>query len=124
MDPPLVLVCVAHKNRLPGMVRESRRFAVSLLSAEQGAASAYFAKSGREPTTSFAEIGEDCTVAGMPVVKGALAHLGCELYNEMIIGDHVVLVGRVEEAVSTTDREPLLYYRRRYRLLDGGPTAP
>jgi len=117
MEPPLVLVCLANTNRMPGMIRESRRFAISLLSSEQNAASTYFARSGREPTSGFPEIGEERTNAGMPAVKDAAAFLCCDLFNEMVVGDHTIIVGRVVEAVARHDREPLLYYRRQYRVL-------
>jgi len=117
LEPPLVLVCVANRNRLPAMVREANGFAISLLSADQGAASAAFARSGREPTPDF-DVAEERTARGLPVVAGAVAYLGCELHSELVVGDHTIVVGRVVEAVASPDREPLLYYRRRYRTLD------
>ena len=123
LDPPLVLICVAHKNRLSGMIRDARSFAVSLLSAEQSAASTYFAKSGREPLPSFPDVDEEPTTTGLPVIKGAMAFVACELFNEMTVGDHNIVIGRVIEAAASSDREPLLYHRRRYRTLDSGRAA-
>jgi flavin reductase (DIM6/NTAB) family NADH-FMN oxidoreductase RutF len=123
LDPPLVLVCVAHKNRLSGMIRDAGAFAVSLLAAEQSAASSYFSKSGREPLSSWAElagIDEDRTTAGMPVLRGAMAFVCCALHSEVAVGDHNIVIGRVVEARAQADREPLLYHRRRYRTIDGG----
>jgi len=116
LEPPLVLVCVGNRNRLPVMIREARAFAVSLLSADQDEASACFARSGREPAPTF-DVAEERTSAGLPVVAGAVAYLACELHNELIVGDHTIVVGHVVEAVASPDREPLLYYRRRYRTL-------
>ncbi len=120
LEPPLVIACVASGSRLPPMVREARRFAISLLSADQDAASSAFARSTREPAPSFVGVAEDRTASGMPVVAGAMAHLDCELHSELAVGDHTILVGRVIEAVTYPDKSPLLYYRRRYHRLDAG----
>jgi flavin reductase (DIM6/NTAB) family NADH-FMN oxidoreductase RutF len=118
IDPPLVIACIAQKSKLPPMVRESRRFAISLLSQEQHDTSAAFARSGREPSPGFGGSAEERTASGMPVVAGAMAHLDCELHAELGVGDHTIFVGRVIEAVTHDDRSPLVYYRRKYRRLD------
>lgn len=120
LEPPLVLACIAQKSKLPPMVRESRRFAISLLSQEQHDTSAAFARSGREPAPGFASVGieESSTAAGMPIVAGAMAFLDCELHAELGVGDHTIFVGRVIEAVTEPDKSPLVYYRRKYRRLD------
>lgn len=120
LDPPLVVVCIAARSRLPPMIREAGAFAVSLLSADQGEASAAFARSGREPAPSFPNVPEDHTRAGLPVVRGAVAYLECALHSEVAVGDHVIVVGRVTEAVASPEKAPLLYYRRRYHTLAAG----
>lgn len=117
LDPPLVIVCIANTSRMPALMRTAQRFAVSLLAADQGDASAAFARSGREPTPTFEGVEEDRTRAEMPVVRGAIAYLDCELHGELVVGDHIIVVGRVVEAVARPDRAPLVYYRRGYRTL-------
>ena len=119
LDPPLVIACIAQKSKLPPMVRESRRFAISLLSQEQHDASAAFSRSGREPTPAFVGIDEERTTSGMPLVAGAMAHLDCELHAELGVCDHTILVGRVVEAVTHADKSPLVYYRMKFFLLYG-----
>jgi len=118
LDPPLVIACIAQKSKLPPMVRESRRFAISLLSQEQHDTSSAFARSGREPGPAFVGIPEERTSNDMPVVAGAMAHLDCELHAELGVGDHTIFIGRVVEAVTRPDMSPLVYYRRKYRRLD------
>lgn len=117
LDPPLVLVCLASGNRLPRMVEQAGAFAVSILARGQERASAYFARAGRMPTPDFVEIEGEWTRAGQPVVKDALGYLVCDLYRLLPEGDHTIVVGRVVEAVTRPDRDPLLYYRRAYRTL-------
>jgi flavin reductase (DIM6/NTAB) family NADH-FMN oxidoreductase RutF len=117
LDPPLVLACVASKSKLPPMVRAGGRFAVSLLSAVQDAASTHQSRSGRHRAPALG-VDEARTTSGMPVVANSKAFLDCELHAEIPVGDHVILVGRVVEAVAQPDLAPLVYYRRRYRTLE------
>ena len=114
LDPPLVLVCLHNENRMPDMIRDSGGFAVSILGEEQQAASNYFARSGREPTTDFTEIDGVWTPWAQPVVKGAMAQLVCHLHALIPQGDHTITIGRVVGA-RTGPGEPLLYYHRAYR---------
>lgn len=115
LDPPLILVCIDNANRWPAMVAEGGGFAVSILDAQQQAASAYFARSGRLPTPNFTEIEGEWTEAGQPVVRGALAWLVCALEEQLVRGDHTIVIGRVVQAQARGEGSPLVYYHRGYR---------
>jgi len=117
LEPRLILVCLANSNRLPRMVEESKRFAVSILADGQQDVSAYFATSKREPVPEFEEIGTIEWHTGSPIIDGALAHLDCELHESIPGGDHTIIIGRVLGAAASEDRRPLLYYRRAYHSL-------
>ncbi len=118
LEPPLVLVCLADTNRMPAMLGDSGRFAVSVLSTEQQAASNYFARSGREPTADFTEIPGERTPGGLPVVAEAMGWLGCEVHAIHDGGDHTIVVGRVVEASARSGARPLMYWQRAYRTFD------
>ncbi len=68
LDPPLILVCLGHGNRLCEMIGRSNRFAVSLLSRDQEAASNHFASRGREPKPELDGVPMTSTDDGIPVV--------------------------------------------------------
>ena len=116
LDPPLVLVCLAGENRMNGMINDAQAFAVSILSADQEAASAHFATSDREPVQEFTEVETETTDSGLPVIKNALAFLSCELHSVLEGGDHNIICGKVVQAVSRPG-DPLLYFSRGYRKL-------
>lgn len=115
LDPPLILACIHNHNRFPSMVRAAQAFAVSILGRHQEEASNYFALSGREPTLDLTVIQGRELDNGQPAVAGSLATLGCELYDAIEAGDHTIVIGRVVEANSAGEGDPLLYYRRAYR---------
>lgn len=122
LDPPLVLVCIGTRNRLPEMIRGAGRFAVSLLAADQADISAQLARAGRDPGPDLG-VPSAATSSGVPIVAGAIAHLACDLHHELVVGDHTVIVGRVVEASTRDDREPLVYHRRGYRIV-ATPESP
>ena len=116
VDPLLVLVCLANTNRIPGMIRDSGRFAISMLADDQEEVSRYFASSGREPALDFeGEFGTIEWHTGSPIIDGAIAHLDCELHELLPGGDHTIAVGRVLGAAFDAGRKPLVYFRRGYR---------
>jgi flavin reductase (DIM6/NTAB) family NADH-FMN oxidoreductase RutF len=117
IDPLLVLVCLADSNRLPSMIEQSQRFAVSILAEGQDAISAFFSKSGREPVKAFEEFGTIEWKTGSPIIQGAVAHLDCEVEKLVHGGDHTIAIGRVVGAAFDATKMPLIYYRRGYRKL-------
>lgn len=118
MDPRLVLVSLNDANHLPHMVKKSRRFGVSILAEGQEDVSAYFSKSGRNPTESFEDpVHVFAGETGSPLISGALAHIDCELEEAFPGGDHTIAVGKVVAANFDPSRSPLMYFRRAYRSL-------
>lgn len=120
VDPVLVLVSLADSNHLPGMIRRSKRFAVSILAAGQEHVSRYFATSGRDPAPAFApEISTERWLTGCPLIPGAIAQLDCELQEALPGGDHTIIIGKVVGARYDPEQAPLVYFRRAYRSLAG-----
>ena len=121
MDPKLILVSLQDTNHLPGMIKQSRKFAVSILATGQDEVSGYFATSGRDPLPEFeASLQMRTAPNGCPVVDGALATLECELVEAIQGGDHTIAIGKVVGAVSHPEKQPLIYFRRAYRTVTGG----
>jgi flavin reductase (DIM6/NTAB) family NADH-FMN oxidoreductase RutF len=117
LDPRLILVCLADSNRLPRMIEQTQRFAVSILAEGQEQVSSYFAVSGREPVPAFEEFGTIEWYTGSPIIDGALAHLDCELHEAIHAGDHTIIIGHVLGAATQPEQKPLLYFRRAYRTV-------
>jgi flavin reductase (DIM6/NTAB) family NADH-FMN oxidoreductase RutF len=117
LDPPLVLVSLGVRARIAGMLDTSGRFSVSVLEVGQQAAGSYFATPGRDPSAGFGSVEVDRCPNGLPLVRGALAHLSCTLEARLTQGDHGLYVGRVAFAHGRGDGRPLLYFRREYHSL-------
>ncbi|MGH7292438.1 MAG: flavin reductase, partial [Myxococcota bacterium] len=54
----------------------------------------------------------------VPRVRGALRHLGCRVDEMFAVGDHSLIVARVEELdEAAVGADPLVYFDRGYRRL-------
>jgi flavin reductase (DIM6/NTAB) family NADH-FMN oxidoreductase RutF len=118
VDPLLILVSIQNSNHLAAMIPKSKVFAVSILASDQESVSGAFSVSGREPGST---LGPGVPVVdwhtGSPIVAGAIAHLDCALEAAIPGGDHTIMIGRVLGAAFDAEKQPLLYFRRRYRKL-------
>lgn len=117
MEPPLISVCLNRGNRLAEMVEHAGKFAVSILGADQQAASNYFAQPQRSPTEGFSEIEGDWVDLDLPVVKGSIAWLACTVHAVVTQGSHAIMIGHVEASGVGAGQSPLLYFNRGYREL-------
>lgn len=109
--PPTVMVAIGSgRDHLAG-VRESGRFTVSVLGAEDKALMRPFFKA--PPLGSaFDAVATLTTPAGGTVLAEALAWLDCRATGEHLAGDHVVVFGVVEHGARTKQGEPLVHVRK------------
>lgn len=113
LDPPLVLVCVAKRNRTHQILPEVGRFAVNILSDSQEAVSRYFA-GDRDENIPYRLVEKER--AKSPVFDGVLAWLDCSLWQTYDGGDHSIFVGQVED-LQVFGGQPLLFFQGSYRVL-------
>jgi flavin reductase (DIM6/NTAB) family NADH-FMN oxidoreductase RutF len=114
LDPPLLLVCVANNAGSAPVLRSAERFAVNVLQIGQQPTSNRFAGKGEDRFANTPwEVGE----FGTPVLTGSLSSFECERDALHDGGDHFILVGRVLKAMFEPRRDPLLYFRGKYRRL-------
>jgi 3-hydroxy-9,10-secoandrosta-1,3,5(10)-triene-9,17-dione monooxygenase reductase component len=123
LEPLLVLVCFENNARTLPIVREAGRFAVNLLSADQGELAGIFASKlpEAEKLEGVAHHLED----GIPVIDGTLAWAVCRLEELIAGGDHTIAIGQVC-TMGLGDGEPLLWFGGRYHAWwpgNGGPAT-
>ncbi|MGH2882612.1 MAG: flavin reductase family protein [Solirubrobacteraceae bacterium] len=107
LRPPLVLVSLG-RCRMNEMLPRSGRYGVSMLAHDQQHFAAHFAAQKPSPVEP-AFVWQN----GLPLLDGALAHLGCRVVDVHRAGDHVLWIGEVDY-ISHQDAEPLLFYTGRF----------
>lgn len=114
LDPPLLLVCIARSSGSAAIMERTEHFAVNVLQIGQQPTSNRFAGKGEDRFASTPwTVGE----YGTPVLTGSLGSFECARHAVHDGGDHFILVGRVLKAMFEPRRDPLLYFRGRYRRL-------
>jgi 3-hydroxy-9,10-secoandrosta-1,3,5(10)-triene-9,17-dione monooxygenase reductase component len=111
LDPLLALVCFENGARTLPIVRESGRFAVNILSADQEHLAGVFAS--KLPESEKLDGVAHRIESGLPIIDGSLAWAACELRELIAGGDHTVGIGEVV-ALELGRGEPLLWYEGRY----------
>ena len=117
LDPQLVLVCVAERAVMLGVLQRERRFGINILNANQRALSEFFAQPDQpEDAERCLGVRFRWTETGIPLLEGTLVQLACNVVTAHAAGDHTVFIGEVESA-NITSGDPLLHYRGQYRQI-------
>lgn len=109
LEPKLIAISIDKKASLYDILQTNPTFGVSVLKDEQKDVSMVFAKQKEQenpvPITKLQDV---------PVVDGALVNLACKVVDKVVAGDHVILIGEVEDLV-LRDGDPVLYFGGSYR---------
>ncbi len=113
LEPPLVSFYIGHGSSSWPEIRIAQHFAVNLMGAGQEALAARFARKGED---RFAPPTRWCTgTAGLPLLAGATTHLVCVRHQQVTVGDHELVVGRVIEATTGQGGDrPLLHHQGQF----------
>ena len=109
LNPRLVLWCLDERSDRWPIFAAAERFAVHVLPTSDRALASRFAKG-----VSVLEEGEFMRPEdGPPCLPEALARFECVAHDRIQMGDHLIIVGRVE-AFTDAGGEALTYFRGRY----------
>ncbi|MBL7496644.1 flavin reductase family protein [Frankia sp. CN7] len=113
LDPPLILSCLSRSASCFPVFAAAKSFCVNVLSTDDEGLARHFATKMADKFLAHDFAPGYCE---MPSVTSALAVFGCDVETAHPAGDHVVIIGRVR-AVTLTQGNPLLYYRRKFQGL-------
>ena len=120
LDPPLVLWSLSRQAPSFADFTHATHFAVNVLAGNQHHLSRQFSTPlpDKFSGVEFAE-----GPGGVPLLSGVNAHFVCRNVRQYDGGDHVILVGEVED-YKYADGEPLVFHSGRYRLATRHPDIP
>ena len=115
LDPLLMIVCVGHGRNSYPLIKETGRFAISILGLDQEPIARYYA---RPPEERTGDVNPSFTFTddGSAIVDGCLASMDCHVVNEFTAGDHTLFVGEVDE-IKVSSGEPLIFFEGRFGSL-------
>lgn len=117
IDPPVIVVTLAKNTRTYRLVKNSKKFAVSVLSFLQHEVSDRFAGKRSEESDRFKGLAIN-HLEGLPILNDCLANLACEVLDEYEMQFSTMFIARVT-AGNYFGGDPLVYHNRKYyRLAD------
>lgn len=112
LDPPLVSISLDRGTKMLDKIRASGAYAVSILAQDMHPHAMHFA--GR-PDASLEDLLEER--GGMPVLRGAAAHIVAEVAQEVEAGDHILFIGLVVDLDRNAQAQPLLFHSGKFGRL-------
>ena len=117
LNPPLILWSLSRQTPSFADFSSCTHFAVNVLEAKQHHLSRQFSTPLPD---KFAGVDFAEGRAGVPILSGAIAQFVCRKVKQYDGGDHVILLGEVEE-YKYNDGEPLVFHSGRYRIATRHP---
>ncbi len=114
LEPPLILVCVDKGAGFLRGLRPDQPFAVNVLSEEQQELAKRFAN--RREEDRFSGVAWAAGWANVPRLAATVATFGCTLDQVIEAGDHLVLIGAVQQ-LERHEGRPLVWCDRNYHCL-------
>src|SRR5262249_35929904 len=111
LDPPLVLFCASKVSTTWPRIEAAGKFTVNILNEHQEDVCRVFATKGAD---RFSRIGWRPSANGSPVLHDALAYVDCTIRDQHDGGDHLVVIGDVQELGVLGDEGPLIFSRGGY----------
>lgn len=110
LEPPMLLVCLAHSLFTLGVIEETEMFAVNFLESSQAPLAKRFAS--RVPD-KFAGVSYKTSDRGLPLLDGTLAYAECEVAELIEAGDHSIALGLMVDG-DARDGKPLMYFQSQF----------
>lgn len=114
LEPPLVLWSLGVQSSNLDVFRDCEHFTINVLDRRDEELARQFSNSRIQD--KFAGVDIDETPEGVPAIASALTILVCAHDDSRIVGDHLVMIGRVVRTASRPG-EPLVFHAGRFTTL-------
>jgi len=126
-EPPTLSICLNKKNLTHELVEKSKVFSVSVLTKDTPLPfiGQFGFKSGRE-VDKFKEVKHKTGATGAPVVlENSIGYFEAEVINSLDVGTHTLFIGKVVDAQTIKEGEPMTYaYYHEVKRGTSPPAAP
>lgn len=117
-QPPMLMIAVDRLHYSVDLLRSTKNFCVNLLSDEQTALAARFARQATTAEAKLEGVAQRPADSGAAILTDSVAYFDCEVSTVVEAGDHLLVIGQIEDAAVLKERAPLtsaagLRYRAR-----------
>ncbi len=111
LDPALVLWSLQNDSECYEAFEKTEKFSVNVLANDhQHMSNNYAKKDDHILADEHYRLGE----LGTPIIRGAVSSFECRVWARYPGGDHVILVGQVQEMEVNANKSPLLFHGGKY----------
>ena len=114
LDPPLVGYFAMRTSATLAAIRRHGAFSVNVLGDREADLARLYS---RRPSERFASTRWAPGPRGCPHLAGAVAVIDCDVHQVLAVGDHDLVVGRVVDATTSVEKDPLIHVGSRFRQL-------
>ena len=107
LDPPLVGFFQGLTSKTWPAIAASGSFCANVLAHDQGELCWRFAK---EAEGRFDGVDWSPATSGSPKIAGSLAHIDCTIESSSQVGDHLFIVGRVQNLEATNEAKSAMVF--------------
>jgi flavin reductase (DIM6/NTAB) family NADH-FMN oxidoreductase RutF len=111
-DPPMIVAAVGQDRSIGRMIRDSKQFAVSVMSKDSKESLSRFWKGVPEGADPFDGLSTSTHDTGIPILSDAVGFLECKLRETLDAGDHFLCLGEVVNGGRVEDGEPFIRIRK------------
>ncbi|MDN4160066.1 flavin reductase family protein [Nocardioides abyssi] len=115
LDPPLVSFSVANTSKTWPTLRRAAHLGVTILASHQGTICRQLAGPVEE---RFAGIGLHTTEDGAVLLDEGLARFDCSIHDEVVAGDHTLVLLRLHSVENADTSLPLVFHRSGFGRLE------
>jgi len=117
-NPPMLMISVDKLHYSVDLLRSTKNFCVNLLGEDQLPLAGRFAKQASTGDDKLTDVAQRPSDSGAAILTDAVAYFDCEVTSIVEAGDHLVVIGLIEDAAVLNDRVPLtsasgLRYRKK-----------
>ena len=114
LEPPSLLVCVAHATKTHALIESSGYFGISILAENQLQAGEYYSQKlfPKDPHRAFG-----ISKKGYPGLGENIAYFGCDVVMAYNHGDHTIYIAEVKEMSFSDSRKPLTFFNSKFNNL-------
>ena len=114
LDPALVLWSLDRGSECLDAFSTGAGYGVHFLRDDQQELSQRFSRKDRH---DFSDLTYEIGLGGAPLIRDCHAWFDCKVQARLDGGDHVILIGHVQDFGHQDSAEPLIYYKGAYRKL-------
>ncbi|MDT2005516.1 flavin reductase family protein [Rhodococcus opacus] len=111
LDPPLVSFLADRSSSTLPKILSAQRFCANALASDQEALCRKMAKRGAD---RFDGVVWEKSPLNNPILDGTVAWIDCTIDKVVELGDHLLVVGRIQDLRVASVKNPLLFFRGGY----------